>query len=135
MGSTGTGRFTDYPGATNRPPTGGRGPSGGGGGAEGEDRCAVLIEDQLLEEVERCAYFERAGDVPPVGTDVFVLDRLVGGRLAVCARADAEVIGLLPTPLNFVRACIEVGWRYEGEVVAALREWQPLVRVTLRASR
>ena len=95
----------------------------------------MFIDHELLEEVGRSAYFERTGDVPPVGTDVHVLPHLVGGRLAVGLRGDGEVIGLLATRWNLLLGCMQDGWRYEGEVVAALRERLPTIRVELRAIR
>ena len=132
MGSTNTGRFSDYPKA--RPQESPSVASGGaGGGGQGSDPCAdIFINHELLEEVARSAYFERTGDVPPVGTDVAVQSQLVAGRLAVGVRADGEVIGLLSTRWNQLFACMQAGWRYEGEVVASVRERLPTVRVELR---
>jgi hypothetical protein len=136
MGSTNTGRFTDYPQSA-RLATQAAGDmpaeSAGGGGAGERDVCAeAFVNHELLEEVARCAYFERTGDVPPVGTDVYVLPDLQGGRLAVATRSDGEVLGLLTTRWNVLLACMQDGWRYEGEVVATLREKMPLIRVDLR---
>jgi hypothetical protein len=132
VGSTSTGRFTDYPGSRARPAqqsTGGGRAEGAGGG---DDRCARAIQEQLLEEVPRCSYYERTGDVPPLGTDIVLVSRLVGGRLAVATLADEEVIGLLPTRLNYLLACMEAGWRYAGEVIEMRSAPLNVVRVELR---
>jgi hypothetical protein len=138
MGSTNTGRFTDYPKPLRPTDQAGGGTSaspGGGGGGDARDPCATVIEHEVLEEVARCEYFERHGEVPPVGTDVRVLADLVGGRLAVATRAEGIVIGLLATRWNLLLACMNDGWRYEGEVVAAIREHVPTIRVELRPAR
>lgn len=130
MGSTNTGRFTDYPTSKQRAAAGGgsgQTPSGGGEG----DPCGNVVAELLLDEVERCQYYAAHQDVPSVGSDVVLLEQLEGGRLAVALGGTGEVLGYLPTRFNYLRACIENDWSYGGEVVAALRELTPLIRVTL----
>jgi len=128
MGSTNTGRFSDYPSAPKTPgaPSGGSGASGGQ-----DDPCNRVIAEQLLDEVERCDYWTSHQDVPPVGSDVVLLPQLQGGRLAVALAGTGEILGYLPTKFNYLRACMEQGWRYQGEVVAALRELTALIRIEL----
>jgi hypothetical protein len=132
MGSTGTGRFRDYPGS--RPDQsdqqgGGAGNESGSGGADLP--CLTDIPEVRLEEVERCAYYEATGDVPPPGTDVEVLVDLVGGRLAVATQSDSQVVGFLPTQLNYLLGCLGSGYRYPGEVTASAVSPTAVVRVQL----
>lgn len=128
MGSTSTGRFTDYP--TTRRPSG-EPPSGSEGNGGQDDRCGKAISDQLLDDVERCDYWTSHHDVPPVGSDVELLPNLHEGRLAVALAGTGEILGYLPTKFNYLRGCMEEGWRYQGEVVATLRELTALIRVDL----
>lgn len=136
VGSTGTGNFSDYPGSRREPAeeqTGaGGGGSGSGSGSEGGgDPCLAPLQEVRLEEVERCAYYATAGDVPPPGTDVEVLPDLVGGRLAVATQGDAQIVGFLPTRLNHLLGCLNSGYRYPGEVTASARVPVAVVQVQL----
>jgi len=121
MGSTGTGRFTDYSGKQDSSSTGGI-QGGGSGGSSGEDRCDHAIA-ALLEEVERCAYLQIHKAPPPDGTAVVVSIR---GRLSVDT-VDGEVIGYLPTQYNYLAGCISSGRTYGGSVISTAAT--PIVRV------
>jgi hypothetical protein len=134
MGSTGTGNFSDYPASREERAEGqARGQDGGAGpGSEaGGDPCLAAIPEVALEEIERCAYYQAAGDVPPPGTDVEVLPDLVGGRLAVTTQGDGQVVGFLPTRLNHLLGCLKGGYRYPGEVTASARTPVAVVRIQL----
>ena len=68
MGSTGSGRFSDYPG------TGGAGSSGAGGeGGEpaSEDRCTRAFS-VTLQDVEHSDYYANTSSVPPAGTQLSI---------------------------------------------------------------
>jgi len=71
MGSSGSGKISDYPGSS---PSGDSGGEGGGGNAGAEDRCAKAFSARL-EDVEQSEYYRNHGRIPPVGTQVEVAMR------------------------------------------------------------
>lgn len=105
MGSTGSGRLSDYPGSQ-------VGNGAGGGGASGEDRCNRAFTC-VLEEVEQCDYFAKYQDVPPSDT---ALTLELRGRL-VAIDADGLSVGALPTRLNYLADCLNAGFTYSGRVL------------------
>lgn len=109
MGSQGMDRLPNYPGK----PSGSAG--GTGGGSDAEDRCSRAFSASL-EEVERCSYFRKHGDVPPKGTNVSVrVDR----RVSVIAD-DGEEIGYLPIHYNYLAQCMQDGYSYSGLVTSSI---------------
>jgi hypothetical protein len=108
MGSSGSGSFSDYPGSGKA-----KGGSGGGSGAPPEDRCGKAFSAQL-EDVEHHPYFAKHGTPPPVGTELEVahFKRLV-------AVADGDIVGNLPTKLNYLAACMKDGYHYVGNVIVS----------------
>jgi hypothetical protein len=136
MGSTGSGRFTDYPGSSGETSAKARSTREGSGAGHGEnqDRCLASIEETALEEIERCSYFTSNEAVPPPGTDVEVLDKPVGGRLAVAIAGTPEVVGYLPTRLNYLVSCLATGYNYPGEVTSSAESPVAVVRVQLHPS-
>ena len=129
MGSTGTGRFSDYPGSSE-----GSGSGAGGGGSQGggksSDKCESAIGELPLEEVATCEYFEKSKDVPSVGTEVKLKEELVGGRLAVVTNSK-EVVGFLPTKYNYLLKCIKKGFTYVGVVLSSNSGELPTVKIDL----
>jgi hypothetical protein len=115
MGSGGTGRPRDYD------------PSGPA------DRCADPLPDIPLEEVATSDYYRRVRTVPPRGTGVRLRTELVSGRLGVEVADTGELLGLIPTPYNFLRACIARGYRYDGAVTSSAAGQLPMIRVQLTA--
>jgi hypothetical protein len=133
MGTTGTGRFGDYPGSQGSGSGGIKGGSKGGGGrsgGEGEDQCSKAMDTITLEEVAICSYYKARKDVPTVGTNVFLRKELEGGRLAIETRSK-EVIGFLPTKFNFLLRCMEEGYNYSGKVISSRSGNLPLVKIEL----
>lgn len=120
MGSTTSGRFTDYP----SPKQKGIGGGGGNGEPDDGDRCAKALST-ALEEVERCQYFHEHAAVPTPGTQV-ILE--VGKRLSVRAE-DGGTIGYLPTQYNYLATCVSSGYEYRGAVVSSSPP--PLSRVVV----
>jgi hypothetical protein len=106
MGSSGSGSFSDYSG--NKPTDEGA----NNGGASNIDKCTLAFATSL-EDVTRCFYFTNYGAVPPVGTQIRVIFN--GIRLAAETMLGEE-IGYLPTKLNYLKYCIDDGFRYEGVV-------------------
>lgn len=110
MGSSGTGRFSDYSGSKREYLPGEGEPTGG---SSGEDPCDQALST-TLEEIERCDYFRRTNSVPGEGEEVRID---IDGR--VCATTvEGELIGYLPTRFNYLASCIYAGRKYGGVVVS-----------------
>jgi hypothetical protein len=108
MGSSGSGSFSDYPGSGKA-----KGSGGGGPGGPPEDQCGKAFSAQL-EDVEHHPYFAKHGTPPPVGTDLEVVHfkRLV-------AVAEGDIVGNLPTKLNYLAGCMKDGHSYIGKVTVS----------------
>ena len=136
MGSSGSGRFRDYPPSKGKEQKekSGSGEAGGSGGSEREPRsenqCTRDLANVLLEEVGRSAYFQAHNSLPAVGTAVRLRTERVGPRLSVDTAA-GESIGFLPTKYNYLVVCMEKGFTYSGEVVNSSQKPAPFVRVNL----
>jgi hypothetical protein len=136
MGSTGTGKFSDYPGGSGGKPNGPSGsPGGKGGKPEEADKCARSIKDTSLEEVALAEYFTNHKSVPPVKTKIKVRKKLVGGRVAVETSDRNEIIGFAPTAYNYLRSCMEKNWVYIGTVEDSTAGKLPKVKVDLLGSK
>jgi hypothetical protein len=112
MGSTGSGRFTDYTGS--QPTSKEKSSSGGGGGSGGVDRCEQAFSC-MLEEVSLCDYLVNQGNPPAIKTALTII---LNGRLFAVA-PNGEQVGALPTRFNYLAACLEEGYRYVGVVTAS----------------
>lgn len=134
MGSSGSGNFSDYSGSR-----GGSRKSGVGSGNTGSqkdtgsDRCLKEMNDVRIQEIERSKYYEEHESVPRKGTKVVVRKELVDGRIAVETKSGKEIIGVLPTRLNYVRRCMEQGYSYSGEVSESSAGLVPSIHVDLEA--
>lgn len=117
MGSSGSGRFSDY--SSEQKISSGDGSSGG---SSGSDRCSEAFTASL-EDVGAHEYFVNHGSVPAVGTKLTVL---VKGR--VMAVAGTESVGSLPTRLNYLASCLEDGFMYNGVVTASSNGKNPQVQ-------
>ena len=118
MGSTNTGRFTDYSqNSKGSPKTGGI-----GGGASGDDLCDKAFTTEL-EEVERCEYFKKYSKLPNKGSQIYVN---FNNRLEIISNS-SEVIGYLPTKYNYLVACTTDGFSYAGVIVSTTIT--PLVKI------
>ena len=106
MGTTGSGRLHEY---SDR--------EGGSG-----DECSKRIQE-ILEDVERCDYFDSHGELPAGGLSI----SLVASQRIEAQTAEGETIGYLPTKYNYVADCIKRGYSYTGVVSTSVSE--PLVRV------
>lgn len=105
MGSSTSGRLTDYSGVKN---------SNGTGGTGGADRCGQAF-DCSLEEVALCEYFTTHSTVPPVGIEL----QLIFERRLFAVAPDGLKVGALPTAYNYIAACIRAGHSYVGAVTAS----------------
>ncbi len=118
MGSSGTGRLSDYSDATRNPE--------GGGGASGQDKCQESIT-ATLEDVARNQYFSEHNDVPAKGTPVQLIHK---ERLTV-QTFSGEDLGYLPTKYNYIAGCLQKGNIYAGSVQASGNSAIPSVIVFL----
>tara|TARA_R110002049_G_scaffold189745_1_gene358343 strand:+ start:471 stop:857 length:387 start_codon:yes stop_codon:yes gene_type:complete len=110
MGSSGSGRFTDYPGTkTNESSEDG---SSASGGASGVDKCSQAF-NTLLEDVGNSEYYSQSKNVPPVGEQ---LDIVFDGRRVFAVDTNGVKVGALPTSFNYLVACMEDGFSYVGLV-------------------
>ena len=128
MGTTGSGRFEDY-----RPEQDPRRSSGGGREGEGRGATDPCREELLLslEDVARSPYYTSHSSVPGLGESVSLAPPLDQGRLAVRTAA-GEIIGYLPTRLNFVASeCFPRSVTYDGAVTDSALAPVPSVGVRL----
>jgi hypothetical protein len=112
MGSSGSGRLSDYPGSSG---TGSSGSTGGGGGSSGgSDRCAQAIA-VALEDIEHCDFYKAGGTVPAPGQQL-----RIALKKRIVAETDAGItVGNLPTAYNYLASCLKDGWTYPGTVTAS----------------
>ena len=123
---TGTkGRLGDYDNGDDEKP-------GAEKGSAATDRCSEEIHYVRLQEVANCDYFLTNGSVPSQGSTVALRDSLVGSRLAIATVDEDLVVGFLPTTCNYLRVCVEQGYRYAGEVIES--EVTPNPRVSIKLS-
>lgn len=108
MGSSGSGRFSDYSGKLKT----GSG-DGASGGSSGSDKCTEAFTTSL-EDVAIYSYFTKYGTVPPVGTQ---LEIAIRGRIVAIIGTDS--VGALPTQFNYLAGCIQDGFTYAGVVTAS----------------
>lgn len=109
MGSTGSGRFSDYSG-TKAQSNSGDG-TGVSGGESGVDKCKQSF-NVLLEDVGSCDFYSEFMAVPDVGEQLGILfDKRV-----FAVNVDGVKVGALPTAYNYLVACLEAGITYVGRV-------------------
>jgi hypothetical protein len=114
MGSTGTGRLTDYSDNQKSKKEGQSFEPQETGGRSGNDKCLRAFSTNL-EEVASSPYLNQNGDLPPKGTKiVIVFDK----RLMAVTEAGVS-LGYLPTPFNYLLNCIENGFSYSGIIVSS----------------
>lgn len=117
MGSTGSGRFSDYSGVIDKG-------DGSGGGTSGTDRCTQAFT-AILEEVAQCEYYEAHQKIPATGT----LLKLQLDRRIFAVDAQGLKVGVLPTSYNYLAACIKSGIDYIGVIKASSANPIPQVEV------
>jgi hypothetical protein len=108
MGSSGSGRLSDYPGSS------GSGSGSSTEGAGGSDRCGQAIA-VVLEDVEHCDYYKTVGTVPGPGQQL----RIAHEKRVVAETDGGVTVGNLPTAYNYLAGCLKVGWTYAGKVTAS----------------
>jgi hypothetical protein len=118
MGSSGSGNFSDY---TQSPHIKGQ------GGASNEEICNRAFSARL-EEVDRCEYYQIHHALPVVGLSVSIDIRT---RLAAIS-PNNEIIGYLPTELNYIAQCMADNFRYSG--IIRVSRSAPILIVEIDAS-
>lgn len=119
MGSTGTGHLSDYP--DYKKPL--QGVTGG--------KDTVYICDRAvatsLEDVATSDYYKTYGNVPPKGTPVLI----TVNKRVVAVDDKGLTIGNLSTEFNYLLACIEEGYQYEGQVTDSAHSPIPMVSIAV----
>lgn len=123
MGSSGSGNFSDYSGTEDK---GSSKPNTGGTGSD--DKCLKAFTT-VLEDVENCEYFQQNNDVPPLKTPISIIFKKP--RL-VAVDNKGTTIGLIPTSFNYVKVCLENGYKFPGAVTASVKK--PILRVEVTIS-
>jgi hypothetical protein len=110
MGSSGSGRFSDYPGTKAKRVVGNG--TGIEGGASGVDRCKQAFHT-VLEDVGNSDFYSRFRNVPAVGDQLgIVFDK----KRVFAVDVQGVKVGALPTSFNYLVACLEDGVTYVGLV-------------------
>lgn len=118
MGSTGSGRFTDY--------TGSGSATGKTGGMSGTDKCSLSFSC-LLDEVAQSSYFSMHNSLPDIGSTILIQQ----GRpriIAIDTRTNLDC-GALPTQFNYLAGCLNEGHSYIGIITNVSNFPVPLIQV------
>ena len=119
MGSTGSGRLTDYSRF--------RGAEKGiTGGEDLIDKCQRAVAT-VLEDVETCDYYKKFEKVPAKGTFV----KIALKTRIVAIDNNGDVMGYLPTEYNYLLECLNDGYQYEGEVSGSFENPVPSIYVAV----
>jgi hypothetical protein len=124
MGSSGSGRISDYPGTSRDGGGGGQGGGSGSGDGQPEDRCGRAFSVRL-EDIEHSEYFAFHGSPPPVGETLQVQQR----KRLVAETIAGQSVGNLPTSYNYLASCLKDGWTYTGAVTTS-NVGRPVASVT-----
>lgn len=117
MGSTGSGRLSDY--TRFRAAV-----KGVTGGEDLVNKCERAVAT-VLEEVETCDYYKKYGKVPSKGAFIKIVLKT---RIA-SVDENGDVIGYLPTEYNYLLDCLTDGYIYEGEVAGSFDTPVPSVYI------
>jgi hypothetical protein len=110
MGSSGSGRFSDYPG-TKAKEVAGDG-TGKAGGASGVDKCKQAFH-VLLDDVGNSDLYSQFKSVPAVGDQLGIL---FDKKRVFAVDVNGVKVGALPTSFNYLVACLTDGVIYVGLV-------------------
>ena len=119
MGSSGSGRLSDYSGSNK---------ADGTGGTSGSDRCRLAFSCNL-EEVAQCEFYVANSAVPNPND---VLSLVHDGRI-FAVTSDGTKIGALPTAFNYLAGCLKDGNTYVGVVTTSGLHPVPVVSADFTA--
>lgn len=119
MGSTGSGTFSDYSRrkSANQKEV--------NGGASGTDNCSLAFST-LLEDVSRCFFYINYSNVPPSGTEIVIT---FNGVRIVAENLLGEELGYVPTKFNYLKYCLNDGFKYSGIIDFSALSPTPSIRV------
>lgn len=110
MGSSGSGRFSDYPGTKVKEVAGDG--TGMAGGSSGVDKCKQAFH-VLLDDVGNSEFYSQFMKVPAIGEQLgIVFDK----KRVFAVDVNGVKVGALPTSFNYLVACLEIGVTYVGVV-------------------
>ncbi|CAI2299451.1 MULTISPECIES: hypothetical protein [Vibrionaceae] len=124
MGSTGSGKFTDY--------TGNRDEGAQTGGSSQQDQCELAFSC-ILEEVAQSAYYSTHGKVPQVGAQVII--QFEAPRIVAVDISTNLSCGALPTKYNYLLKCLNDNYNYFGIVTNSNDGPHPLVEIDVSPSK
>jgi hypothetical protein len=141
MGSTGTGKFGNYPSSRKQSNLNGQNSvssdstdiSFDNNTEEESILCMKPLLKVNLEDVAQNDYFIKYHNVPPIDHSVNISSQLKNGRIVVVSKENLVIIGNLPTEYNYISACLSSGYKYEGTVVSSGTSPFPYVVVDLYA--
>jgi hypothetical protein len=110
MGSSGSGRFSDYPGTKAKEVSGDG--IGMAGGASGVDKCKQAFH-VLLDDVGNSDLYSQSKGVPSVGDQLGIL---FDKKRVFAVDVNGVKVGALPTSFNYLVACLADGVTYVGLV-------------------
>lgn len=110
MGSSGSGHFSDYPGAKTKEVTGDG--SGMAGGTSGVDKCKQAFH-VLLDDVGNSDFYSQFKNVPSAGDRLGIL---FDKKRVFAVDMNGLKVGALPTSFNYLVTCLEDGVTYVGVV-------------------
>ena len=113
MGSSGSGRISDYPGTSTDRGNEGRSDGGGAGQPPG-DRCGRAFSTPM-EDIEHSEYYAAHNAPPAIGVPLRIRLR----KRLVAETSDGQSVGNIPTSHNFLAACLKGGWNYTGRVTSS----------------
>lgn len=113
MGSSGAGRFTDYPG-TKAKKVSGEG-AGVAGGASGVDKCQQAFS-VVLEDVGNSEFYSKSNTVPAVGSQLGIV---FDTKRIFAVDSNGVKVGALPTAYNYLVACLASDVTYIGVVTSS----------------
>lgn len=121
MGSSGSGRFSDYPGTKPTEVTG----DGVGmeGGASGVDRCKQAFH-VVLEDVGNSDFYSQFRNVPDKDAQLGIA---FDNKRVFAVDASNVKVGALPTSFNYLVACLADGIVYTGVVTFSSESPVPTV--------
>jgi hypothetical protein len=123
MGSSGTGRFSDYT-SQKKGKKGAISNGNGSGGASGQNQCDQQII-ATLEDVERSQVFKEDKSIIKQGASFEI--RLVGRVTAIISN---KTLGYLPTEYNYLAGCMKSGKKYLGVILSVIET--PVVRIQVQ---
>ena len=127
MGSSGSGRFSDYPG-TKAKDVAGDG-TGMAGGESGVDKCKQAF-NVLLDDVGNSEFYSRFNNVPAVGDQLTII---FDKKRVFAVDMNGVKVGALPTSFNYLVACLEDGATYVGLVASSAASPVPTVAADFAA--